>query len=207
MTKKDLTLSVIIGGAVGILFQPILSNFSAGHAVLASMPIAQLRVISFFVFLFGAPAALFVFHLFSRFVPVLYQFAKFASVGVLNTAVDLGVFNLETFLYGSLPGAFIFSVFKAISFITATTNSFIWNKYWTFGANSTPQTGEVAKFYAIAIIGGFLNVGVATAIRTANFSFVSANTLVNFVAPICGILAVFMWNFIGYKYVVFKKVD
>lgn len=205
MTKKDLTLSFIIGAAVGILFQPILSNFSTGASVLASVPLAQLRAISFLVFLFGAPAALFTFHFFSRFIPVLYQFAKFASVGVLNTTVDLGVFNLETFFYGSLPGAVIFSVFKAVSFITATTNSFIWNKYWTFGAGSTPQAGEVVKFYAIAIIGGFLNVGVATAVRTANFSFIPANTLVNLVAPLCGILAVFMWNFIGYKYVVFKK--
>jgi len=207
MTKKDIALSFIIGGAVGILFQPIISNFSASMAVLASIPLIQLRVISFFVFLFGAPAALFVFHLFSRFVPVLYQFAKFASVGVLNTTVDLGVFNLETFLYGSLPGAFIFSVFKAISFLTATTNSFFWNKYWTFGANAKPGAGEIFKFYAIAIIGGFLNVGVATAVRTANFSFIPPNTLVNLVAPISGILCVFLWNFIGYKYIVFKKFD
>ncbi|MDO8664634.1 MAG: GtrA family protein [Candidatus Liptonbacteria bacterium] len=207
MTKKDLTLSLIIGGAVGILFQPIISNFSVDMGRLATVSLSELRVIAFFVFLFGAPAALFAFYLLSRFVPVLYQFAKFACIGVLNTTVDLGIFNLETFLYGSLPVALVFSVFKAISFLAATTNSFFWNKYWTFGTNARPQAGEVVKFYAIAIIGGFLNVGVATAVRTANFSFVSANTLVNFVAPICGILVVFLWNFIGYKYVVFKKFD
>ena len=207
MDKKDLTLSFIIGGAVGLLSQPIISNFSAGVGKLASVPLPELRLIAFLIFLFGAPAALFVFYLLSRFVPVLYQFAKFASIGVLNTTVDLGVFNLETFLYGSLPATFAFSVFKAISFLTATTNSFFWNKYWTFNANAKPQAGEVVKFYAVAIIGGFLNVGVATAVRTANPNFVSANTLVNFVAPLCGILAVFLWNFIGYKYVVFKKFD
>ena len=207
MTKKDFWLSLIIGGAVGVLFQPIISNFSADIGKLASISIGQLRLMMFFVFLFGAPAALFVFHLLSRFIPVLYQFAKFASVGVLNTSVDLGIFNLATFLYGSLPAASVFAMFKAVSLLTATTNSFIWNKYWTFGVNSKPQAGEIVKFYAIAIVGGFLNVGVATAVRTANFSFISANTLVNFVAPICGILAVFLWNFIGYKYVVFKKFD
>ncbi len=207
MTKKDFWLSLIIGGAVGVLFQPIISNFSADIGKLASISIGQLRLMMFFVFLFGAPAALFVFHLLSRFIPVLYQFAKFASVGVLNTSVDLGIFNLATFLYGSLPAASVFAMFKAVSLLTATTNSFIWNKYWTFGVNSKPQAGEIVKFYAIAIVGGFLNVGVATAVRTANFSFISANTLVNFVAPSCRILAVFLWNFIGYKYVVFKKFD
>ena len=207
MTKKDITLSFIIGGAVGVLFQPIISNFSSGMSALAALSLTQLRIVSFFVFLFGAPAALYVFYLLSRLIPVLYQFAKFASVGVLNTVVDLGVFNLETFFYGSLPAAAVFSVFKAISFLGATTNSYFWNKYWTFSSNSAPQAGEVIKFYAIAIIGGFLNVAVATAVRTANPQFISPNVLVNLVAPLSGILVVFLWNFIGYKYVVFKKVD
>ncbi|OGY98851.1 MAG: hypothetical protein A3B13_02270 [Candidatus Liptonbacteria bacterium RIFCSPLOWO2_01_FULL_45_15] len=207
MTKKDFWLSLVIGGLVGILLQPLISNFSADISGLAVIPLIEFRVMAFFVFLFGAPLALFIFFILSRFVPVLYQFAKFACVGILNTSVDLGIFNLATFLYGSLPVASVFAMFKAVSFLTATTNSFIWNKYWTFGANSKPQAGEIFKFYTIAIIGGFLNVGVATAVRTANFSFVSPNTLVNFVAPICGILAVFLWNFIGYKYVVFKKFD
>ncbi len=205
MTKKDFQLSLIIGGAVGILCQPIISNFSAGIESLSTVPLSELRVIAFSVFLFGAPSALYVFYLLSRFITVFYQFAKFASVGVLNSFVDIGIFNLETFLYGILPGAYIFAGFKAISFLVATTNSFFWNKYWTFGAGAKPQAGEVLKFYSIAIAGGFLNVGVATAVRTMNFSFISANMTVNLVAPIAGILCVFLWNFIGYKYVVFKK--
>src|SRR3989344_2151714 len=98
MTKKDLFLSLTIGAAVGLLCQPIISNFSAGIESLSAIPLLELRIIAFFVFLLGAPSALFVFYLLSRFIPVLYQFAKFASVGVLNSFVDLGVFNLETFL-------------------------------------------------------------------------------------------------------------
>jgi len=211
MTKKDFWLSLIIGGAVGLLFQPIISNFSSDIGKLAAIPLTELRVIAFFVFLFGAPLALFIFSILSRFVPVLYQFAKFASVGILNTTIDLGVLNLETaqylIFYGILPTGYIYAFLKGVSFLISTTNSFIWNKYWTFNANSKPQVGETIKFYSIATVGFFLNVGVATAVRTANPSFISANTLVNFVAPICGILAVFLWNFIGYKYVVFKKYD
>src|SRR3989344_7284626 len=205
MTKKDFWLSLIIGGAVGILFQPLISNFSGSVGKLANIPLIELRVIVFFVFLAGAPIALFIFSLLGRLIPVLYQFAKFASVGVLNTSIDLGIFNLQTFLYGALPGASIFAAFKAVSFLAATTNSFVWNKYWTFGAGSKPQVGEVFKFYAIAITGGFLNVGVATAVRIINPAFIPANMLVNFVAPLAGILVVFLWNFIGYKYIVFKK--
>lgn len=208
MTKRDFHIALIIGGAVGILFQPIISNFSGNIGKLATISLPELRSITFFVFLFGAPVALFIFSFLSKFIPVLYQFAKFASIGVLNTTIDLGVFNLMTSLSG-LPAEAIkgtvFAIFKAVSFLAATTNSFFWNKYWTFGANAKPQAGEVFKFYLIAIIGGFLNVAVATAVRAANFSFIPANTLVNLVAPISGIICVFLWNFIGYKYVVFKK--
>ncbi len=207
MNRKDILLSLTIGAAVGLLSQPIISNFSAGIESLSAMPLYELRIIAFLIFLLGAPSALFVFYLLSKLIPVFYQFAKFASVGVLNSFVDLGVFNLQTFLYGTLPGASVFAVFKAISFLAATTNSFFWNKYWTFGANAKPQAVEVLKFYSIAIIGGFLNVGVATAVRTMNLGFIPANVTVNLVAPIAGILCVFLWNFIGYKYVVFKKFD
>lgn len=209
MTKKDLKLSLVLGGAVGLLFQPIVLNLVSGTAAPSPIIIslAQWRFVMFFVFLLGAPAALFVLSLLSKIIPVLYQFGKFASVGVLNTMVDLGIFNLEIFLYGSSPAGLAFSFLKAVSFIVATTNSFFWNKYWTFQASAKPKAEETAKFYAIAIIGGFLNVGVATAVRIANPGFISANLLVSVVAPLCGILAVFLWNFIGYKYVVFKKFD
>ena len=39
---------------------------------------------------------------------------------------------LEFALSGSVVlGALLFAIFKAISFVFATTNSFFWNKYWT----------------------------------------------------------------------------
>src|SRR3989344_7329417 len=105
MTKKDFWLSLVIGGLVGILLQPLISNFSADISGLAVIPLIEFRVMAFFVFLFGAPLALFIFFILSRFVPVLYLFAKFVCVGILNTSVDLGIFNLATFLYCSLPVA------------------------------------------------------------------------------------------------------
>lgn len=206
MSKKDLRASVILGGAVGLLVQPIISNFSASLANAAGLPVALLRIGVFFMFLIGAPFALFIASLIGRVIPVIYQFAKFVSVGALNTTIDLGVFNLEAALWGALPGTFVFAVFKAISFLAATTNSFFWNKYWTFGANMKPKAGEAIRFYAIAISGGFLNVGAATLVRNIGVGgLVPEKVLVDLVAPALGILTTFLWNFLGYKYLVFKK--
>lgn len=205
MTKKDFVSSVAIGIAVGLLVQFVISNFSEEIVNTTGVSLAVIRVAAFFLFFLGAPAALFIAAYIGRSVRIVYQFAKFVSVGTLNSMIDLGILNLETFLWGVLPGPIVFAVFKSISFLAATTNSFFWNKYWTFEARAKPHAGEVTKFYVVAILGGFLNIAIATAVRTVGGSIIpSQNILVNIVAPFSGIFAVFLWNFLGYKYIVFK---
>lgn len=138
-------------------------------------------------------------------IKTLFQFIKFGIVGVLNTAVDLAILNLLIFATDIATG-WQFSVFKGISFAAAVTNSYFWNKFWTFKDRDKIGPGEVSQFAAISVGGFLVNVGVA--------SFV-----VNFVPPMGGaseimwanVGAVFaiafslLWNFIGYKFVVFKK--
>ncbi len=206
MKKKDFFSALIIGAAVGLLLQPVISNFVGDIQKRFDVPLYEVRFAVFVIFLIGAPAALFVASLLSRFVKVIYQFAKFAAVGVLNTSVDIGIFNLETFLLGALPTTSLFVLFKTVSFLAGTSNSFFWNKYWTFEASAKPAAGEVAKFYTVAIVGGLLNIGVATAVKIiGEGSVVSSKLLINLVAPIAGVLAAFLWDFLGYKYLVFKK--
>lgn len=198
-------MSVAIGTAVGFLVQPVISNFSEEIVNATGASLIAMRFVAFFLFLFGAPAALFIAAYIGRSVRIVYQFAKFVSVGTLNSMIDLGVLNLETFLWGVLPGPTTFAVFKGISFLASTTNSFFWNKYWTFEASAKPRADEVTKFYVVAILGGFLNIAVATAVRTVGGNVIpSQNVLVNIVAPFSGIFTVFLWNFLGYKYIVFK---
>jgi putative flippase GtrA len=200
MTKRDTVLIIIIGAAVGLLGQPVIANVvkSAGGLV---------RVGFFLLMLIGAPVALYIASFIGKRLPSIYQFAKFAAVGVLNTMVDLGVFNLETLLLGTLPGTVLFAVFKAVSFLIATTNSYFWNKRWTFSSKTAANTGEVVKFYVIAILGGFVNVGVATLVKVLQPAGISSALWVNDIAPLAGIIAVLFWNFFGYKLFVFKQAE
>lgn len=204
VNKRDIIAALVLGVGVGLLLQPIISNFGISIQHRISIPLILVRFVVFAVVAIGCPL---IIALISQFLPMLYQFGKFASVGILNTSIDLGVFNLETFLWSVLPTTFVFTIFKTISFLVATTNSFLWNKYWTFETKAKPHPGEVLKFYSVAIIGGLLNIGIATLMKIALGGFVSANALVNLVAPISGILSAFLWDFFGYKYLVFKKVD
>lgn len=198
MNRKDLRASLIIGGAVGLLLQPILAN-SFSHANF-SIPVRIGIVIIFMLF---APFALWIAYLLSKLWKGIYQFAQFAAVGTLNSFIDIGVFNLETFLYGSsVIGVALFAVFKAISFLCATTNSFVWNKHWTFNATDKASAKEVSGFYAIAIIGWVVNVGVATLVKSIG---PETRLWTNIVSPLAGIAVTFVWNYIGYKFWVFKE--
>ncbi len=201
MSKKDLSRIAIIGAAVGILIQPILSNnLPAKYAGFLSQ---GGRVGIFIFFLVFAAFALFLARLVSRWIPVLYQFAQFAAGGTLNSFIDVCVLNIETYLYGTaLISNGLFAVFKAVSFLCATTNSFFWNKYWTFGANQSASAKEVTSFYVVAVVGWALNVTAATLVKAAG---PATTAWVDIVAPLGGIAASFLWDFLGYKYLVFKK--
>lgn len=198
MTKKDWKAILAIGVAVGLLIQPILENLvSSSHLT----PLVRIGI--FVLFVLFAPFALWLCAQIAKLWKAFYQFGQFAAVGTLNSFIDIGIFNLETFLYGgaaiSTP---LFALFKAISFLCATTNSFFWNRNWTFGSTDKVNTGEVAGFYTVAIIGWGANVAVATFVKAIG---PETKLWVDVVAPFAGILVTFIWNFVGYKYFVFKK--
>ncbi len=203
--KKDLLLVSVIGGAVGLLIQPLLLNIRALEYLSAYLPLGvnALRVSAFLVFLVLAPAALALAGWIGKRWAAIYQFAKFAAVGTLNSFIDLGLFNLLAFLLGSpLGGSAKFVIMKSVTFLTATTNSYAWNRLWTFGSTAKAGGSEAAKFYLITAVNWLVNVGVATAVSAVN---PSGAVWVNVVSPICGIFAGMLGNFLGYKFIVFKQ--
>lgn len=200
MRRKDFLPILIVGAGVGLLIQPILANNLPPGVHLT--PVLRACIFAFFTLF--APFALWIASLLSKIWKSVYQFAQFAAVGTLNSFIDVGVFNLETFLNGtSLISNGLFAAFKAISFLCATTNSFVWNKYWTFNAQEKASVRETAGFYTVALIGWGLNVGAATLVKALGPA--DSRVWVNIAAPLGGIAMSFIWDFVGYKYFVFGK--
>ena len=205
LSRRDFTRILIIGAAVGILIQPILANnLPAKYEAWLSL---GARVGIFLFFLILAPLALWFAKILSRWWAGIFQFAQFAAVGTMNSFIDVGIFNLETFLYGG-TGAISNALFATFNegfdnWQSLWTNSFIWNKYWTFGATDKTNAKEVSGFYGVAIVGWIVNVTVATIVKSVGPA--DSHAWVNLVAPLGGILASFIWNFLGYKFWVFKK--
>mgnify|MGYP001572410966 FL=1 len=132
---------------------------------------------------------------------VLHQITKFVIVGVSNTLVDLAVLNLLIFLTGIASGAG-FSFFKAVSFLFAVTNSYFWNRRWTFRSDKQVFT----QFFVVSTIGLLLNVGTASFfVNILGPQFGLSETIWANVGAVGGTLVVMTWNFLGYKFVVFRK--
>jgi len=136
---------------------------------------------------------------------IVSQAIKFILVGVLNTLVDLGVLNLLIWAFGIYSG-FGYSAFKGISFTVAVINSYFLNKFWTFKMRETEGVKrEFAQFFIVSLIGFGINVGVASfVVNVVGPQFGLGSKLWANVGAIYATFAAMSWNFLGYKFIVFK---
>lgn len=140
-------------------------------------------------------------------VKLLKQFSKFIIVGGVNTGIDFLILNILIYVTGITAGGELF-VLNSLSFSIAVVNSYFMNKRWTFQDKTQTEQEPVkfSQFFAVSIVGIIINGLVLTGITTS-------------VSPIFGLSAVLwaniaklmatgislIWNFIGYKFFVFKK--
>lgn len=198
MDKRDFRFVTLIGFLVGILVLPIGKNL--GFQI--SFVSASASIIGFTIL---APIALWLLYFLSEFWKVLAQFGRYAAVGTLNVSLDLSVLNLLIYLTDAAGGIY-FSVFKSVSFLVATTNSYFWNKFWTFQSQTPIDIKEYARFAAFTFIGLLINVTAASLINNFLGPVVALDP--RLWANIAALLAVavsFLWNFLSYRHLVFRK--
>jgi putative flippase GtrA len=132
----------------------------------------------------------------------LWQIAKFAFVGVLNTAIDFGVLNALIALTSITAGIAIIGL-NAISFSIAVINSYFWNKRWVF---SLGKKGNFVTFLTVTLIGLSINTGTVYILTTyLGPDSTSSQTQWANLAKVIATCFSLIWNFVGYKLIVFKK--
>lgn len=214
LTRKDYVFGVLSGLLIGLLFLPILK---------AAKPdlYDKFAVLVVPFFLIGTPAGLVVASIISKKISIIWQIAKFGVIGVLNTLVDIGSLALITFLLRSSSGLdpkkellvvsgiaiTVYSIYKAITFIIANINSYFWNKYWTFNQNPEKKThAQFLQFFAVSIVGFIINVLVASIIfKTLGTFSMFTEDQQGLLGAAAGSIVGLVWNFIGYKFIVFKE--
>lgn len=204
-TKLDIVASLILGEISAFLLWPFLRNvgldvFLSGFLkTRISLPLLAIAVP------FLALAAVYAFFILSKIKPIFFQMGKFLAVGATNTFIDWGVFNVLVFITGVALGR-LPAMFKIASFVAATSNSYFWNKFWTFEAKKDKTKTEALKFYLISGIGAAGNIGIfafvsnVISIPEGISEIVWAN-----IGVVMGTMFSLVWNFLGYKYLVFKS--
>jgi putative flippase GtrA len=132
------------------------------------------------------------------------QFGKFLAVGTLNTAIDFGSLNLLSWLTG-IYGGIRLAPTNLLGVLLALANSYLLNKQWTFKTPAHLHAGrEVGHFVLVSLIGVSLNTALVV-------------VLTRFMTPPVGLTpqlwenlakalatgGALLWNFVGYKYLVF----
>ena len=205
MKKIDIISPIILGLIIAALIISLLKvletqlQITGNKAVLIQLALIVLVPSSFVLWVY------ITFHLGKR-RHVFFQFGKFLPIGVANTAIDFGSLNLLILMSGVDKGLWV-SVFKGISFVCAVANSYLWNRYWTFEGGGTEGIGrQFLKFLIVAGIGFVINVAVASFIvnYVEPFGGVSPILWAN-IGAFASIVLVIIWNFLGYKFLVFKK--
>lgn len=211
LTKKDYFFSLTAGILIGLLILPVLKAAYPIFYENYSLPI-------FLFFFVGTPLGTIVSNFIGRKLIMIWQVAKFGVIGVMNTLVDLGLLTLTTFAFKQyfhiassdlvITGFVLtyYSLFKAFSFITANVNSYFWNKYWTFEKNSLKKSAtEFLQFFIVSVVGLAVNVLFASLFVTlAPFGGLTSDQI-GLLGGAAGSIAGLAWNFIGYKFIVFKQ--
>ncbi|MDO8726614.1 MAG: GtrA family protein [Candidatus Methanoperedens sp.] len=134
----------------------------------------------------------------------VHQFRKFIFIGVANTLIDIFILNLLMFTSGIYKGDYLI-IFNTISYSIGTSNSYILNKKWTFKDKSKSYSKQFAVFVTVSLIGMVLNNAIIYSFTTYMSPAFGLGWVmwVNF-AKIMGVGVVSIWNFIGYKTLVFN---
>lgn len=208
MKRFDIILSLVIGAITGCFFY-FLTMDSGIDFFSRIKHLFWILVVSFSVL---SPLGLWICFLIGKKFLWVFQAGKFFLLGVMATLTDIIVFKFFLNLFFdfavfNLKTEWLRNISKGISFLIVTFVKYWGNKFWTFGKTERNEMKkEITQFFIITAIGLAINVTV--------FSF-GANTIgPQFEIPvkvwesvwvIIAAFASFSWNFLGSKFIVFKK--
>jgi len=122
----------------------------------------------------------------------LKKFFKFGVTGIINTAIDWGVFTFCNEILNIAP-----AIAQPIGYTIATVNSFFMNKNWTFGKRKNYNKAEILKFITVNLIS--LSISTLGVLLLHNYFGLSEYT-----AKIIMSVATIIINYFGNKLFVFK---
>lgn len=195
MKSRDFNFSLAAAIITAVFLQPTLN----ATKITSSLPVPLVAVLIGFVIV--SAIGMYIVSVISQKLPILWQIAKFGQIGVLNTAVDFGILNILISITQIASGVGIIFI-NATSFMIALANSYFWNKNWVFAGN---KKSNFITFATVTLIGLSANTGIVYFLTTyIPPVIVSSQTLWANLAKLMATVVSLVWNFSGYKLIVFK---
>ena len=207
--KKDFWLAILAGEIVAWLSLPTLKNIKIID-ILYSFGINFNLFLSIWVIFvpLGAIGGLGAFYLIARIKQRIgfFQLGKYGVIGVLNTFLNAGVFNLLIFLTDVSTGLIVDSFF-VVAFMVTLMNSFLWNKFWAFEERKIENIKkEMLQFSGISAGVALINIAILhTVVNIIGAPIGIDSKIWANVGLVFTIIVAFSGNFFSYKYIVFKK--
>ena len=141
------------------------------------------------------------------------RFFRFAVVGIIGAAVDFGVMNLLTHVFGF---SLVFA--GSISFIAAILSNFTWNRYWTYpDSRSKPLLRQLGEFSIVNAAGLLIRVPILALLEPVllkffywipvHFSQLSPEFLAKNCTLAIAVITVMFWNFFVNRYWTYNDVE
>jgi len=140
------------------------------------------------------------------------RFFKFAVVGAVGSAIDIGVMNLLTQVF-HLP----LVIGGSISFVCAVVNNFLGNRYWTYpDSRSRRIRHQFGMFFIVNTIGIAIRIPILKYVEPPlivffeglnKFSLDVADALAKNATLLFAIGVVMLWNFFANRYWTYNDVD
>ena len=209
ITKTDFLKAAIAGAIIALFGLPVLKNLN----FLNSFSFFGLCAFLAAWLLFLPPLsvlALFLSHKLALFSEKIFFFevGKYGLIGMLNTLISGGLFNLLMAITGVAKGLTA-DLFIAIGFSAAITHSFFWNKFWTFKAHNKKEIKrEYFKFFAVSGAVALFNLFLMHILINIVGNHIKiepkiwANISIGILIPVS-----FLGNFFGYTLLVFEKTS
>ncbi len=204
MFKKDYLYAGVIGIVTAFFGRLLLINNEVSLAYGSfSLPLWSLFLIlpiaEFFAYIIASK-------LFSH-ILFLKQLGRFGIVGLMNVCVDIGIATTLRRAYNIDPLNItdMLPVLMLASSI-AIVNSYFWQRMWTFAEKAPPTRKEFIAFVVVTLIGLGVNTAVSFVIiySVGAFGVLSADRVLT-ISKIAATAVSLFWNFLGYKFIVFKE--
>ncbi len=132
----------------------------------------------------------------------LGQFARFCVVGTSNAVIDFGVLNAALVIFPTRATVPLVA-YNSAAVVLAATNSFVWNRRFTFRVHGPLQACEVTRFAMVALGTAALNDLVLLALSDLFPALMASGALGANVLKLGAILGAMALSFFGMRCWVF----